>query len=568
MSTRSFLLVALSIVGASAQAQSSFGEVRALLGISRPVFGEHLADELLVKVRPDQRGYANLIFRRARLKIRGPLNKLGWQRLGLPRGLSVNSALSGLRGHASILGVQKSYVYRKEDVPNDPLFGNQYGARLMQLPLAWTLAPEAGAGTVIAIIDTGVQVTHPDLRDHIVPGYDFVQGDNDPSDADGHGTHVAGIAAAAGNNGIGIAGNAYNASIMPIRVLGNDGGNSFSLADAVVYAVDHGANVMNMSLGAYPDAPDQAMVDAVAYAKARNVLITASAGNNNTDNGSVYHYPSDIPDIICVGASTSSDTQASFSNYGTPVDVAAPGEGTYSTFPQGGYEYLSGTSMAAPQVAGLAALVLAYSGGTGSLSQPELRALIEDNCDPIGSWIQKGRVNALGAISAAPSPLTEIAIPLSFLPFEGEVSDATAETVRAVDGVGVTLRSVRKRGVGVYGSFVTEFAGTKIDESNVTRASFEVVAQTDRLATLQLFMWNDGLNRWTLVKTATGTGLPQSVDFTMTNAALRPYFTGGDLKLLVRSFTPARFASRVFGMTRVDHLGIVLSGRRAAPSGR
>ena len=250
------------------------------------------------------------------------------------------------------------FTYQLTVDPNDPSYSGQWALPTIGAPAAWTRS--TGSSTVtVAILDTGVDLDHPDLAANLVPGWNFVAGNATPQDDNGHGTHVAGIIGAVGNNSIGVSGVNWSVSLMPLKICDQYGSCSLSSEiSALQYAVAHGARVANASFGAANGgyAPER---DAIAAAGAAGLLYVAAAGNNATNTDADPFYPADYPldNIIAVGASSPSDTLSSFSNYGqTSVDLIAPGESILSTVPDG-YDYLSGTSMAAPQVTGAAALI-------------------------------------------------------------------------------------------------------------------------------------------------------------------------------------------------------------------
>jgi thermitase len=244
----------------------------------------------------------------------------------------------------------------------------------------------------IAIVDTGVQYDHPDLSGKVYLGYNFVDGNWDPYDLNGHGTHCAGIAAAVTDNGIGIAGMAPNASILAVKVLdANGSGTLDNVASGIEYAADAGANVISLSLGG--PSGSTTLQNAVDYAWNKGAVLVAAAGNNGS---SAPTYPAYYSNVISVAATDSNDNKPSWSNYGSWVDVAAPGVNIYSTYPTNRYAYLSGTSMATPHVSGLAAL-LAAQGRTNS----QIRAAIQNTADPIagtGTYWKYGRINAANAV--------------------------------------------------------------------------------------------------------------------------------------------------------------------------
>lgn len=291
--------------------------------------------------------------------------------------------------------VEPNYRFKAfEVVPNDPYFTPyQYGPQLIDAPSAWevTLGSEQ---IKVAVVDTGVNLSHPDLADKLVQGYDFVDGDSQPEDLNGHGTHVAGIAAALTDNRRGISGIAPESRIIPVRVLDRDGNGGLDrVARGIIYAANQGAAVINLSLGAPYEA--YTLRRAIDYAVNQGSIVVAAAGNDGT---TTPNYPAAYAQVIAVGSVDSSDRKSGFSNFGTWVDVAAPGTDILSTYDNGYYAYLSGTSMAAPHVAGLAALLAAQG-----RSADQIRSVIQATADPVygtGYYWQYGRVNANRAVRA------------------------------------------------------------------------------------------------------------------------------------------------------------------------
>ena len=312
--------------------------------------------------------------------------------------------------------------------PGDPYASQQWGLTRIQADRAWPVA--TGSGVTIAIVDTGVDLTHPDLVDKIVslPDADFVApkgGDtNGAQDEDGHGTHVAGIAAATTNNGIGVAGVAPGASILPVRVLvGDEGGSTSRIAAGIRYAADKGAQVINMSVSynapGHVDSITGSMRpvhEAVSYALSKGAVVVASAGN---DSLPVCAEPAAVSGVVCVGALDRSDRPAYYTNFDSRRSksyLVAPGgdqaltcaNDILSTYLRGaarscssmdGYENMAGTSMAAPFVSGVAAL-LASKGLTNTAIVQCLMSTTDDlgppGRDPVFGF---GRVNALKAVS-------------------------------------------------------------------------------------------------------------------------------------------------------------------------
>ncbi|MCF6136495.1 S8 family peptidase [Pseudalkalibacillus berkeleyi] len=306
---------------------------------------------------------------------------------------SVTNAISGLEAIDAVEYAEQNATYHASYTPNDPFYeSEQYAPQKVEADQAWDVTQSASS-IKIAVIDTGVDYNHPDLAGKVIKGYDFVQDDNDPMDEHYHGTHVSGIAAANTNNGEGIAGLAPNASILAVRVLDAEGSGTLDdVAQGIRYAADQGAQVINLSLGGLLGT--QTLKDAVDYAWNKGSVVVAAAGNESSAKPS---YPAYYSNAIAVAATDQNDNLAYYSNYGTWVDIAAPGSSVYSTMPGNTYDNLSGTSMASPVVAGVAGL-LASQGRTAS----EIRTALEDTADNItgtGVLFQNGRVNAANAVN-------------------------------------------------------------------------------------------------------------------------------------------------------------------------
>jgi thermitase len=283
-------------------------------------------------------------------------------------------------------------------VITDPMWSQLWGLPTMHVPEAWATA--TGAGVTVAVTDTGVEESHPDLLGQLRPdGWDFVNSDNDPADDDGHGTHVTGTIAALNGNAVGLSGTAPDAKVLPLKVLDGTGhGNWADLADAWDLAGDMGVKIVNASLGGTGSIP---VVNDVVAAHP-NTLFVVAAGNDDVDLDLATYTPCEVPsnNVLCVGASDQYDLRAYFSNYGsTGVDVYAPGVDILSTWPGAGYAYLDGTSMATPNVAAVAALLLS---NIPDLSPTELKAAIMNTADdkPGLESVSGGRVNANAALAA------------------------------------------------------------------------------------------------------------------------------------------------------------------------
>jgi subtilisin family serine protease len=301
-----------------------------------------------------------------------------------------------------------TYNYRIQALgdPNDPDYPFQWGLNQVSdhdidAPEAWNIYT-GGSNVIIAVIDTGVDLDHPDLAAKITSGgqagYNYINPGSPPDDDHGHGTHVAGIAAASTNNNEGMAGVSWGARIMPLKILNaSGGGNTFNLSQAIKYAADHGARVVNMSLGDDCGSGWPEVEEAVNYALGKGVVLVAASGNGAS---TPVLCPAAINGVMAVGATDYDDQRASFSNYGAALDVVAPGSSIYSTYLNAGYGYLSGTSMSTPHVSGLAALILSLA---PSLSNSQARNIIETTTEDLGAtgWDQfygYGRINAWRAV--------------------------------------------------------------------------------------------------------------------------------------------------------------------------
>ncbi len=248
-----------------------------------------------------------------------------------------------------------SLTFTTAVTPDDTKYVQQWAPNKVRADEAWVVSR---GGAVIAILDSGVDYNHEDLSGKVIKGKDYWNNDNDPMDDNGHGTHLAGIAAANGNNTKGIAGISWNSKILAIKTQAADGaGSTGTMASGIRYAADNGARVINLSISAGTINNAQ-VANAVAYAVSLGKLVISSADNNGN---STPHYPCAYANVLCVGATTTTDGRKSDSNFGSHVDIAAPGDNILSTYPTSivasGYHSLGGTSQAAPLVAGVAALV-------------------------------------------------------------------------------------------------------------------------------------------------------------------------------------------------------------------
>lgn len=338
-----------------------------------------------------------------------------------------------------VIFAEPNVEYKALMTPNDPNYSQQWGLSKIGAPNAWDVTL-GNSGVKIAIVDTGIDKNHLDLSSKVDSWVNYSSASSN-DDLNGHGTHVAGIAAAITNNSIGVAGLGFNSHLLSVKVL-NDRGSGYtsSIANGITWATNNGAKVINLSLGG--SSASKTMEDAINYAWSKGVVVSCAAGN---DGRSTPMYPAYYQNCIAVAATDQSDQKTSWSNYGSWVDVASPGLDILSTLPNHkarmtsvrNYGYASGTSMATPFVSGLAGLIF---GENSSLSNSQVREIIESNAQAIsgtGSYWAKGRIDAAGAVLAAsgsqtvpsstptPTPTLEIVPTATPTPTSTPVSTST-----------------------------------------------------------------------------------------------------------------------------------------------
>lgn len=340
---------------------------------------------------------------------------------------------------------------------NDPYLGSQWHLPKIGAATAWDAA--TGAGITIAILDTGVDGAHPDLAGRMVAGWNIADNNANTADVYGHGTKVAGAAAASLNNGLGVSGVAGGARIMPIRISGTDGRASLSaMAQGLTWAADHGARVANIS---YLSADSAAVNSAASYMKSKGGLVLTSAGNYGTDEGIAA-----TTSMIPVSATDGSDNKTSWSSYGSYVALSAPGQGIYTTVNGGAYGSVSGTSFSSPISAGVVALMMSAN---PSLSSSAIERLLYSSAVDLGtpgrdSLYGYGRVDAAAAVQAAlgeegsradlTPPSAAIVAPLG----SSAVSGLVGVNVAASDNVGVSRVELRANGALVATDTASPYA--------------------------------------------------------------------------------------------------------------
>ena len=373
----------------------------------------------------------SLLLEGSNVTIEPGIPQLGWVRIRVPVGQEKDH-LARILAHPSIQDATLNHLVHLLEEPNDSDWSLQWNMELIGAPEAWDIITST-ASVVIAIVDSGIEIDHPDLQANIwintneVPdndhdddgngkiddlyGWNFAHENNVVQDTLGHGTHVAGIAAAATNNATGVAGVSWSGTVMPVRVFIGREGTYADIAQGVTYAADNGAKIINLSCGG--TVPSALLYDALHHARGKGCLIVAAAGNcgspgsiddpdcDYTQNPVIY--PAAYPETVAVAATDAIDERCDFSEYHDYVDRAAPGSFIYSTYLRGDYEFSPGTSMSAPHVSGVAALIWALR---PELSSLEVQRIMESWADDVNSeeypgkdpYLGWGRINAYQAV--------------------------------------------------------------------------------------------------------------------------------------------------------------------------
>jgi subtilisin family serine protease len=397
----------------------------------------YVDNELLVRFRRSaSRREREDALRRAGVTAVRTIAALGVTVVRMPQGRR-DDALASLRRSPAVLHAERDAVLERLDTtPNDVDWPQQWGLRRIGLPAAWDVT-RGLPSVLIAVLDTGIDGEVPDLRAAVVPGFNAVAPTAAPADDNGHGTSVAGIIAARANNAQGIAGICWSCTVLSVKVLAADGtGDTALVAAGIVRAVDAGARVITMSLGGPAD--DQTLDQAVAYALGKGAILVAAAGNNGS---TAPFYPAAIPGVVGVAATDEADHLYSWSNYGSWVQLAAPGCNPAPSS-AGGYVIFCGTSAAAPVVAGLIALQLSLQPGA---SRDTILAALDRTAVPLGGAVQFGRVDAqaaLGALADTPAPASSSASAAFAATIHGVLRNGAARVVRPLPAgrLAVTLR--------------------------------------------------------------------------------------------------------------------------------
>jgi subtilisin family serine protease len=352
----------------------------------------------LVAIVPEQRVLvqaASSVPLPADARLDGELPALGVRVLSLPAAARAAEVARSLRSTPGVGWAEVDRPVHAMRTPNDPMVVQQWSLGTVHAQAGWDVETGRRNHVLTAVLDTGVDASHPELVGHVRAGGDFVDGDANPMDEFGHGTAVSGVIAASTNNKVGVAGISWGATVLAERVLGKDGSGSMcTVAAGMIDAVDAGAKVLNLSLGGAADGCPLIIAKALSYAHDHGALAVVSAGNDG-QKGNPVDYPAGCSGALAVGASDTRDQKAGFSEYGPQIDISAPGVGILTTtWDKGGkhgYAFESGTSLSAPIVSGAAALLLSRHPGW---SPDQVRARLIATATDMG---KRGRDDYFGA---------------------------------------------------------------------------------------------------------------------------------------------------------------------------
>lgn len=492
----------------------------------------------------------------------GTLKEINVEKIRIS-GVSASQAINIIKADPNVVYAELDPKRYLDLVPNDPRLSEQYGIDQVKAKQAWDLTTNNG-NTIVCVIDTGIRKTHEELVGRIATGcYDWSDNDSDVTDdtGSGHGTHCSGIAAAGTNNGKGIASVAYNAKLLHMKIFPNSFASTS--ASAMIDAANKGARVISMSYGS--SAASQTEQDAVNYAWNKGVILFAAAGNNGD---TVKHYPAALNNVIAVAATNNLDQRASFSTYGDWVHIAAPGENILSSFFDGdsSYVYESGTSMACPFAASVAGLMI---GRNPSITNAQVRDIIFTTCDNVGTFIQKGRINAFKAVKQVVQPVPFVSTPVALqVGVVGGVSEGTqvgsygspalaAPTVKSADGISYQIASVpvAKLGTAATADVYVQMAPATAD---VLSANLTITGRSVSNSSCLIFLFNFTTGAWDQFGSMSMSTSNKTNTFSIPLTSLSKYLNGSNMfRIMARNLLPLRSGSTSSYTFTIDQLNVV-----------
>lgn len=491
-------------------------------------------NQLVVKFKPGSQAMEPRIHSMAGTKVVRTIPSLGYVLVEYPSNRTRNQVASVYMAYPSyVTRVSENPTVRFFDtIPNDARWGEQWGPAKVQAPKMWD-RNVGETSTIVAVVDSGVKADHPDLVGNLIPGYDVGNDDPDPNDVVGHGTHCIGIAGGVGNNGIGISGMGWKHKVMPVRI-DSDTTGAFNAAAGIIYAADHGANVISMSFGV---GQSPVMDDAIEYAWGKNILLIAAAGNDSSQN---QNYPASHPHVLAVASSAPDDSRSPFSTFGQWVEVAAPGQGILSTVVDAdnvdgtGYGKKDGTSMACPLVAGLAGVLYAEAGVTAN--NQAIWDIICASSEKV-DYVKFGRVNAAKAIDMIEVYTTVTKNATAASMFVGLKMTGGVAQLSQKDNKVAFITSSLQTSTGATAGAIIDFTVTD-PISSLIDPQIHLATRTEVPATLMTFLYNNSTKKWDFVNSS-GTK-NTTLDHVMPlPSAMGNYITAqGKIRVLVRSHVP------------------------------
>lgn len=480
----------------------------------------------------------------------------------VPAGSSENAFARDLMATGNYKYVEPNYRIYAARRPNDPQFARQWHHPIIRSEAGWAI--HTGVGVIVGIVDTGVDIDHEDLRANMVPGYNSVQerrqvdGGN-VDDDNGHGTHVAGCAANIGNNGRGVVGVGWGLRVQPIRVSEGNSIGAFrdDILEGIRWSADNGARIVNAS---WSGVDSDAVMETGDYVRSRGGLLFYSAGNDARNLSGFDH-----ENVTVIGASDERDGRAVFSAYGRGVDFFAPGNNILASVVGGGYGPNSGTSMAAPVAAGLAALIRSLN---PNLNARQIEDLMRRTCDRIGdpAVFGDGRINVARALEQARTTvLVETPINAADItPNFGTRIGGTTASITTIDRSFYSIRSARTQGIGELAGAVANF--TIPNPAGVRTLAVAVHASSDVTQSTggSIFLWNWTTGRFDLAQTNPVPFIGSQVTHNIDAAAFPRYIRQGQVRVMYRALANdtrnGRASSFVLGLDRLA----LLARREAA----